>query len=69
MGTVTFSSNYQIIIPSEIIKMMDLKPGSQFWVMADSGIIKLVPVIDIMNLRGTLDLINTSIEREEEDRI
>jgi AbrB family looped-hinge helix DNA binding protein len=69
MEQTTVSTKYQIVIPSEIRKKMSVKPGQLFWVFYENGTIRLIPKIDIMDLQGTLKGIDTTIEREEEDRI
>lgn len=69
MSSVTLSSKYQIVIPSDVRKAMNVKPGQEFWVLYESGQIKLIPKRDIRELRGTLKGMDTNIEREEEDRI
>jgi AbrB family looped-hinge helix DNA binding protein len=69
MEKTTLSSKYQIVIPSGIRKRMDAKPGQQFWVMYESGTIILIPKKDIRDLRGLLKGMDTTIERDEEDRI
>lgn len=69
MEKTTLSSKYQIVIPSEIRKRMHAKPGQQFWVMYESGRIILIPKKDLKDLFGTLKGIDTTIERDEEDRI
>ena len=69
MEQATVSSKFQIVIPSDVRKQMSVKPGQQFWVFFERGTIRLIPKIDIRELQGTLKGIDTSIERDEEDRI
>ncbi|MFH1050191.1 MAG: AbrB/MazE/SpoVT family DNA-binding domain-containing protein [bacterium] len=69
MSSVTLSSKYQIVIPSEVRKAMNVKPGQEFWVSYESGQIRLIPKRDIRELFGTLKGMDTNIDREEEDRI
>ena len=69
MSSVKLSTKYQIVIPSEVRKALNVKPGQEFWVLYESGQIKLIPKRDIRELRGTLKGMDTNIEREEEDRI
>lgn len=69
MEKTIMSSKYQIVIPSEIRKRIDAKPGQQFWVMYESGTIILIPKKDMRELRGALKGMNTEFEREEIDRI
>jgi len=69
MEAVTVSSKYQIIIPLKIRKEINAKPGQQFWVINDDGIIRLIPKLDIKELFGSMKGMNTNFERDEEDRI
>ena len=69
MEQATVSSKFQIVIPSDVRKLMSVKPGQQFWVFFERGTIRLIPKIDIRELQGTLKGIDTSIERDEENRI
>ena len=69
MEQATVSSKFQIVIPSDVRKQMSVKPGQQFWVFFERGTIRLIPKIDIRELQGTLKGIDTSIERDEENRI
>ncbi len=69
MEKTTLSSKYQIVIPQGVRKEMNAKPGQQFWVMYESGSIRLIPKKDIKLLRGRLKGMDTSIDRDEKDRI
>jgi AbrB family looped-hinge helix DNA binding protein len=69
MEKTTLSSKFQFVIPNGIRKEMNAKPGQQFWVLYESGIVKLIPKKDINELFGTLKGIDSYIERDEEDRI
>jgi AbrB family looped-hinge helix DNA binding protein len=69
MEKTTLSSKFQIVIPSEVRKKMNAKPGQQFWVLYESGSIKLIPRKNIKDLRGVLKGMDTNIERDDEDRV
>jgi AbrB family looped-hinge helix DNA binding protein len=69
MSTVKLSSKYQMVIPADIRKKMDAKPGQEFWVDYDRGQITFIPKKDIRELFGTLKGLDTSIERDEKDRL
>lgn len=69
MNSVTLSSKYQIVIPSEVRKEMKIKPGQEFWVLYEAGSIKLIPKRDIKEGFGSLKGMNTHFEREEKDRL
>ena len=69
MATVTVSPKYQIVIPREIREAMGIRPGQKVEVLRDNGIIVLVPVKDIRELRGFAKGIDTTVERDTEDRV
>ncbi|HGY55313.1 MAG TPA: AbrB/MazE/SpoVT family DNA-binding domain-containing protein [Caldithrix abyssi] len=68
MVTVTVSPKYQVVIPKEIRKEMELKPGQKLQIFHDEERIIFIPVRNIRDLRGFVKGINTSVKREK-DRI
>lgn len=69
MSTVTVSPKYQIVIPRDVRQSMGIRPGQKVEIFERGGHIVLVPVRDIRELRGLLKGIDTTIERDEEDRV
>ena len=68
MAPVTLSSKYQIVIPREIRESMGLRAGTKFELFAIGGVIEMVPVRPIQEMRGRFKGIDTNVERDE-DRI
>ena len=68
MDTVVVSSKYQIVIPRDVRKKIDLKPGQKIVVIEKDGVIHLIPQKPIREMRGFLKGIDTSQLRDEEDR-
>ncbi len=68
MDTVILSSKYQIVIPQEVRKKADLKPGQKIVIIEKDGVIHLIPQKPIREMRGFLKGIDTSQLRDEEDR-
>jgi AbrB family looped-hinge helix DNA binding protein len=68
MSQVTISSKYQVVIPSEIRKHLNLKAGQKMTVLAIGNHIKLVPDRDISELRGAFPGLTSEGLRDEEDR-
>jgi len=64
MSTVTVSPKYQVVIPKEIREEMDIQPGQKVQMMIYRGNIVLVPLRPIEKLRGFLQGIDTTIERD-----
>jgi len=64
MQTVTVSPKYQIVIPSQVRKSLDISTGEKLEVIPYRGRIELVPVRTMQSMRGFLQGIDTNIERE-----
>ncbi len=68
MAQTTVSSKYQVVIPKEIRERMRIEPGQKLSVITKGGIIYLVPVLELDELQGFVQGIDTSDLREKEDR-
>jgi AbrB family looped-hinge helix DNA binding protein len=68
MGIVTLSSKYQIVIPQDVRKKMNLKPGQKVIVIEKDGVVHLVPEKPMKDLRGFVKGVATDKLRHEEDR-
>jgi AbrB family looped-hinge helix DNA binding protein len=66
MATVTVSPKYQVVIPREIREALRLAPGQKVEVIAYDHRIELVPIRPIQEMRGFLEGIDTTVEREED---
>ena len=64
METATVSPKYQVVIPRKVREQIGLQPGQIVQVFAYENRIELVPVRPIRDLRGFLQGIDTSVERE-----
>ncbi len=69
MPTVKVSSKYQVVIPREVRKITEIKPGTKVDVQVRNGEIVLVPVRPMKEMRGFLRGIDTTIEREPDRRL
>ena len=67
MEPVTISSKYQVVIPREIRKQFNLKPGQKIMFIPYNKIIHVVIVPSIKQARGMLKGIDTDVQREEVD--
>jgi len=68
MSEVTLSSKYQIVIPREVRKKMDLKPGQKIVVLERDGVVHLIPQRPMKEMRGFVKGVDTHKLRDEEDR-
>lgn len=67
--TVKISSKYQVVIPEEARKSLDLKPGTSVDVIVKGGIAFLVPVKSLSeikkSLKGKLSSVDVKTVREK----
>jgi AbrB family looped-hinge helix DNA binding protein len=69
MNTVTLSSKYQLVIPREIRKRLDLEPGAKLTVIEKGGILYLVPERPLTELRGVARGARRKGLRDKKDRL
>lgn len=69
METVTISPKFQVVIPKSIRNRLRLKPGQKVQAIAYDERIEFIPVRPARELRGVLRGLDTSFERDEEDRV
>lgn len=67
MEVVTISSKYQIVIPKEVRKQFNLKPGQKIMFIPYNGTLRVIMIPPIQKARGMLKGINTENIREEVD--
>jgi len=64
MTTVKISPKYQIVIPLEIRRKMNLRPGQKLQILELGDRIEFILLKNIKEARGFLKGIDTAIERE-----
>jgi AbrB family looped-hinge helix DNA binding protein len=69
METVTISPKFQVVIPKLVREQLHLVAGQKVQAVAYAGRIELIPVRPAKKLRGVLRGLDTSLERDEEDRV
>ena len=68
MEAVKISPKFQVVIPRSVREKLNLVAGQKMQVVAYGNRIELIPEMDIMEMRGFLRGIDTTVEREP-DRI
>lgn len=68
MPSVKVSSKYQVVIPEDVRRGMQIKPGQEFEVWAEGNVIKLVRVPRVDEMRGAFPGIDTTVPRDP-DRV
>jgi len=66
---VVLSPKYQIVIPREVRENLGLKKGQKLAVIVKNGVISLVPVPPLKELRGMAKGMEMREIREDEERI
>lgn len=69
MEAVTISPKFQVVIPKSIRKQLNLVPGQKVQALAYGDRIEFLPVRPASELRGILRGLDTSLERDREDRV
>ncbi|MHB1361173.1 MAG: AbrB/MazE/SpoVT family DNA-binding domain-containing protein [Thermoleophilia bacterium] len=69
MDTVTISPKFQVVIPKSIRDRLKLIPGQKVQAIAYGERIEFIPIRPAKELRGVLRGLDTSFERDEEDRV
>jgi len=69
MAEVIVSSKYQIVIPAEVRKSLNIKKGQKLHLVVEDDGIKLIPNIPFSEMRGILRGMDTKIVRDEEERL
>jgi AbrB family looped-hinge helix DNA binding protein len=68
MGIVKVSSKFQVVIPEEVRKKANIKPGQKVVIIEKDGIINIIPQKPIRELKGFLKGLSTENIRDEGDR-
>ena len=66
---VVLSAKYRIVIPREVRENLGLKKGQKLAVIVKNGVISLVPVPPLKELRGMAKGMEMREIREDEERI
>ena len=69
MEAVTVSQKYQVVIPLEARRLLQVKPGQKMRVLSYDNQVIFIPVRPIKQARRSLKGINTDVPRDEEDRV
>ena len=68
MATVKISSKFQVVIPEEVRKKANIKPGQKVVVIEKDGIISIIPQRNMRDLKGSMKDLSTDNIRDEGDR-
>jgi len=69
MEATTISSKFQVVIPVKIRERYNLKPGYKVVFIPFENTLRLVFAPPIEQARGIFPGLDTSIDRDEEDRV
>ncbi len=68
METVTISPKFQVVIPKSIRDQLDLVPGQKVQAFVYGDRIEFLPHKPARALRGILQGLDVTVERDESDR-
>ncbi|GJL53299.1 MAG: hypothetical protein NPIRA02_04310 [Nitrospirales bacterium] len=69
MPSTTISPKFQIVIPKDVREKLHLSPQQRLQVLEKGGVITLIPVIPLKNLKGSLKGMSKTNIREKKDRL
>jgi len=69
MDVVTISPKYQVVIPRAIRERLGLRPGQQVQAIVHGDRVELIPLRPARALRGFLKGIDTTLVRDDADRV
>ena len=64
VSTGTVSSKYQVVIPKDVRDRLNIRPGQKVEAFAIAGIIELVPIRPVSEMKGCLRGMDPHFERE-----
>jgi AbrB family looped-hinge helix DNA binding protein len=62
---VTVSAKYHVVIPSDVRDRLKLKPGQKLAVVEKDGVVHLIPIRPLRELKGTAAGITSKNVRDE----
>ncbi len=68
MDTVTVSEKFQVVIPKDIRRHMNIKPGEKIVVIEKNGSINMIPVGRIKESKGIAKGVSADDLRDEDER-
>ena len=69
MTTVTVSSKFQVVIPEDVRSRMKLHAGQKVVVVEKDGVVHLIPLKPVKEMRGVAKGAKVENIREETDRV
>jgi AbrB family looped-hinge helix DNA binding protein len=69
MDVVTISPKFQVVIPKLIRDQLHLVAGQKVQAVAYAGRVEFIPVRPACELRGILRGMDTTLVRDDEDRV
>ena len=66
MTAVTVSPKFQVVIPKDVREQLGIRSGQKLQVLVYDGRIELIPMRPVEEMRGFLQGIDTTIERDRD---
>lgn len=68
MASVTISPKYQVVIPKGVREKLKLKPGQKVAVLEKNGVVHVIPIKPLRELRGIAKGLSMKDLRDEDER-
>ncbi|MFQ6136490.1 MAG: AbrB/MazE/SpoVT family DNA-binding domain-containing protein [Candidatus Hydrothermarchaeales archaeon] len=68
MEVVRVSQKFQVVIPRSIRKALQIKPGERIVMLQKGGVVHMIPVGDIGEVKGIAKGVTTRGLRDESER-
>ena len=69
MNTATISSKFQVAIPKKMRESLNIRAGQKVVMLEYDGRIEMLLVPSIKEARGMFPGLDTTVERERDDRV
>jgi AbrB family looped-hinge helix DNA binding protein len=69
MDAITVSPKFQVVIPRKVREMLRIKSGQKMQVVAYNNRVVFIPLRPIRESRGSLKGMDSTVRREQEDRV
>ena len=69
MNTAVISTKYQVVIPKEIRKKLNIHAGQKVQFISYDNRLEIIPIKHLKDLVGICEGMDTSFERDDEDRL
>ena len=67
--TFEVSPDRELTIPASVLAKMGVQPGQKYVALTYNGTIRLIPLVSADEARGSMPGLDTTVDRDDEERI